>query len=97
MLGEIDAATLAEFGSELAALPHRGAYAVVVDLARVRYCSCAGARELLDLRDRAEHAGVPLALAVETHAVRRVLDVLGVAPLFTLRRNARAALTAAAG
>ncbi|MEU3270030.1 STAS domain-containing protein [Saccharomonospora sp. NPDC006951] len=94
VVGEIDAGSMIELGPELERLPDGVSTAVVVDLSRVPYCSCSGVGMFVELLSRTRHDGVPLALVIGTHAVRRAFEVLDVSRLFAIRDDHTSALSA---
>jgi anti-sigma B factor antagonist len=57
---------------------------LVVDLAGLAFIDSSGIDALVTARARAEKVGVPFALASPSRACRRILDITGVADLFTI-------------
>lgn len=58
---------------------------VAVDCAQVRFLDSAGLRALLELNRKAQEAGGTLVLEAPSAAVARLLELAGVADLFTVR------------
>jgi anti-anti-sigma factor len=72
VVGDIDLATVSTF-VECAEIALERGGALVVDLGGVTFCSGAGLRALLRVRDRADETAVPVAWVVRTPALRRQL------------------------
>ncbi len=83
--GELDAGTAPGLGRQLEPLADAGRH-LVLDLAGLRFCDCAGLNLFLRLQQRARAAGGSLQLAAPTPPVRRVItltrlsDVLPITP-----------------
>jgi anti-sigma B factor antagonist len=90
--GEIDAITIPAVERELGSQPTDDTNALIIDLSRVDFCSCGGMQILFDLLTRANSRAVPLSLVVETHAVRRCLEVLDPTHRFNVRFDRDTAL-----
>lgn len=82
--GEIDLASASAIGAELASACADGALAV--DMSDVRFIDSAGVRMLVDLaREVAGERTPPLTLVAPSgSAVRRMLELTGIEPLFTV-------------
>ena len=90
--GDLDSLTAPEFGRWVREqLPERTD--VVVDLDGVGFLASAGIAALMQLRDEGVRRGLRLHLVGrDNRAVRRPLEVLGVATLLDLQADARAVL-----
>lgn len=93
-VGEIDALSVDEFETALRSQPATETEAVVVDLARVPFCSVSGLGALLSLVRRTRRHGVRLALVAGTHNVLRGLEVIGVAGAVPVHQDRAGALAA---
>jgi anti-anti-sigma factor len=82
LTGEIDTAVVDAQGGAATA-PGRAA-PDVVDASAVTFLDGRGVRLLVRLAEGASRAGHPLVLRRPTRPVRRVLQVAGVAPMFTV-------------
>lgn len=94
--GAVDARSEEQMRAALEDQPEPGTGVLVADWSRVSFCSSGGVRLLLDLRERARRAGVPLALVADCTAVRRPLEALGLRDQFCWFRNRDDAVRAAA-
>ena len=83
--GDVDLATADRFHAEVVPWIQPGRE-VALDCAGVRFLDSTGLRVLLDLNHRAQESGGELVLVAPSEAVSRVLDLAGVAALFTVRR-----------
>ena len=72
--GELDAGTAPGLGGQLAPLAGTGSH-LVLDLADVRFCDCAGLNLFLRLLQRARAVGGSLHLAAPTASVRRLITL----------------------
>jgi len=80
--GDLDMAAAFKFETELeGALAGPDTRAVVLDLAEVTFIDSAGLGALLAIRERANQAGVELAIARVSDRVQRVLDATGLGDL----------------
>lgn len=93
-VGEIDANTLPRLTPALHRQPNSGTNAVIVDLSRIDFCSCAGVAELLSLLERTNEVAVPLELIVGTQSVVRAIECLGLSEIFSMHVDRRSALDA---
>ncbi|NUR61628.1 MAG: STAS domain-containing protein [Catenulispora sp.] len=82
--GDVDLAAADRLLAAVAPLIRPGAE-VAVDCADVRFLDSAGLRALLELNRKAQDAGGTLALVAPSEAVSRLLELAGVAGLFTVR------------
>ncbi|WP_158886759.1 STAS domain-containing protein [Amycolatopsis anabasis] len=92
--GAIDATTIDQLDRAFAAQPGMDTRAFVLDLTRVSFLSISGLRVMVDLLARTNEVGVPLELVVDTHAVRRALDCVGLSDVFSTHIERTAALAA---
>ncbi|MGH7640029.1 MAG: STAS domain-containing protein [Candidatus Dormibacteria bacterium] len=81
---EIDAANADSFGASLEAATATGSRIILADLTRTTFCGAAGVRALVEARDRVQAAGAEFRLAVTSHAVLRILDLLGLRASFEI-------------
>lgn len=72
LLGELDIATAPGLARQLESLAETGRH-LILDLAGLRFCDCAGLSALLRLRQRATGAGGSLHLTALTPALRRLI------------------------
>ncbi|HWM01883.1 MAG TPA: STAS domain-containing protein [Actinophytocola sp.] len=87
--GEIDLVTAPLLSRELAAA---SSPVVVLDLAEVTFLAAAGLTVLLSAKQRASAAGSRFGLVGATPAVRRVLEVTGIAELMPCHRTLEAVI-----
>jgi anti-sigma B factor antagonist len=80
--GEIDLLSAPCLGAELAEQLHRGPEAVIVDLAGVTFLAVSGLTAMLQARQAAATAGIPLRLARPSRPARRCLELSGLAATF---------------
>lgn len=90
--GEIDWASVGSLDRALEHEPASDTTALIVDLARVSFCSSCGLHLLTSLRQRAKAAPVPLELVVDTVVVGRVLEASGLWSLFSIHTDHDSAL-----
>jgi anti-anti-sigma factor len=83
--GELDIATAPVLHREIDALWARTINVLTVDLEQLEFMDSSGLRALNDLRVIAEERDVTFALFGVRPAVRRVIDVTGMAELFDMR------------
>ncbi|RSM73396.1 anti-sigma factor antagonist [Amycolatopsis sp. WAC 01375] len=81
-VGEIDAATVGRFRTELTGACGTGKQ-VILDLSRVGFLSCAG----LHVLEEANAVAPRFSVIVKTPLVSRILDVSGVGADLDVRRN----------
>ncbi len=74
--GELDIATAPGLAQRLAPLADTGKH-LLLDLAGLRFCDCAGLSVFLRLRQRVMSAGGSLRLTAPTGAIRRLLVLTG--------------------
>lgn len=86
-VGEIDAATVGRFRTELTGACGTGER-VVLDLSRVAFLGCAGLQAL----EEANAVTVGFSVVVKTKLVHRILDVSGVGADLDVRRDVEEAL-----
>jgi anti-sigma B factor antagonist len=72
--GELDAGTAPGLGGQLEPLAGTGSH-LILDLAGLRFCDCAGLNLFLRLQQRARAAGGSLQLAAPTPSVRRLITL----------------------
>ena len=72
--GELDAGTAPGLGGQLEPLADTGSH-LILDLAGLRFCDCAGLSLFLRLQQRARAAGGSLQLAAHTPSVRRLITL----------------------
>jgi anti-sigma B factor antagonist len=85
LAGEIDLYTAPKLQSELvSALRSAGPTLVVVDMSGVEFCDSTGMNVLLAAHRQASERGGDLALAAPRAAVRKILEVTGLASVFTV-------------
>ncbi|MEU3626281.1 anti-anti-sigma factor [Amycolatopsis coloradensis] len=87
-VGEIDAATVGRFRTELSGACVRGKQ-VILDLSGVGFLSCAGVHAL----EEANAAAPRFSVIVKTTLVSRILDVSGVGADLDVRRDVEDVLT----
>jgi anti-sigma B factor antagonist len=85
LAGEIDLYTAPRLQSELVAAIGAGHPAqIVVDMSGVEFCDSTGMNVLLAAHRQAHERGGDLALAAPRTAVRKILEVTGLASVFTV-------------
>ncbi|MBW8804207.1 MAG: STAS domain-containing protein [Catenulisporales bacterium] len=82
--GDVDLATAEQLQEAVSPLIRAGCE-VAVDCAEIQFLDSAGLRVLLELNRRAGEAGGELVLVALSDIVSRVLDLAGVAQMFTVR------------
>ncbi len=95
--GELDAGTVPGLRSQLEPLAGRGGH-LILDLAGLRFCDCAGLTLLLLMERRARAAGGSLQLAAPAASVRRLITLTrvgGVLPVTSGTADVIAALESA--
>jgi anti-anti-sigma factor len=75
LLGKLDIATAPGLARQLESLAETGSH-LILDLAGLRLCDCAGLSALLRLRQRATAAGGSLHLTALTPALRRLIALV---------------------
>jgi anti-anti-sigma factor len=86
--GELDAGTVPGLREQLEPLADRGSH-LILDLAGLRFCDCAGLTLFLRMQQRARAAGGSLQLAAPTASVHRLIAVTrlsGILPIGPVRR-----------
>lgn len=86
-VGEIDAATIGRFRTELNGACGTGEQ-VILDLSRVGFLSCAGLHAL----EEANALSARFSVVVKTKLVLRILDISGVGAALDVRRDVEEAL-----
>ncbi|MFJ6722450.1 MULTISPECIES: STAS domain-containing protein [unclassified Streptomyces] len=92
LVGDLDLDTLDPTRSLLEEALHRGAPALVVDLAGVTFCDSSGLNLLLQIRSAAQKAGVTTRLASAPEQVARLLDITGASAVFSIHSSIDEAL-----
>jgi anti-sigma B factor antagonist len=92
---EIDIGNAKHVGSELSAACRPGVAVVIADMTRTTFCDSSAVRSLLLAHDRAADNSAELRLVIESAAVLRALQVMGVRGLFRIYPSMAAALTSA--
>lgn len=85
--GELDAGTTPGLGGQLAPLADTGSH-LILDLAGVRFCDCAGLNLFLRLQQRARAAGGSLHLAAPTGSVRRLITLARLSDILPIAAGA---------
>jgi anti-anti-sigma factor len=91
--GELDIATAPGLAQQLAPVARMGSD-LVLDLAAVRFCDCAGLNMFLRLRRLASASGGSLHLAAPTAAVRRLIVLAGLDDVLPLAASAAEVISA---
>ena len=84
--GEIDAFSAPRLADRFASLP-AGDDDIVIDMAEVSFMDSSGLRVLLELHERAGHAGRRLVLHTPSPSVTKLLDVSGLSDHFNIERE----------
>ena len=84
LVGELDTATAPALDAYVGPLAEAG-HDLVVDLAELRFCSCAGLTLFMQWRSRATITGGSLCLLAPARIVHRLLTVTGTLELLTCR------------
>jgi len=95
--GRIDSDSASRLGTALAQLAAAGERRVVVDLADVEYISSPGLGVLFTLAKRMRETGGALALCALGSQVRRVFELAGFTPHFTITANRAEAVARVTG
>lgn len=90
--GDVDLLTSATFANTTDGALSSAPAALVLDLTRVAFCSCAGLTVLLDTAERARDLEVPLRLVCTSRVVLRPLHLTGLAEQFQIRPSLQLAL-----
>jgi len=90
---EIDLTNARQTGDELCAAFGPGIAVVIADMSRTAFCDSSGIRQLLIAHDRAVAGDGELRVVIESPAVRRVLQVIGVDQILSIYPNLQTALT----
>jgi anti-sigma B factor antagonist len=93
--GEIDMLTAPRLREELGKLIDAHPKVLVLDLAAVVFFASSGLASLVEAREAAAAAGVPLRLACPSRSVRRPLQITGLAGRFETYDDVRSALKSA--
>lgn len=83
--GEIDMLTAPVLGAELDDATDRHPETLVIDMSGVTFLDSSGCHILVRARHRADGANVPLELVGLNGSCQRVLEISGLAELFTIR------------
>jgi len=81
--GELDACTVPGLRGQLEPLADAGCH-LILDLAGLRFCDCAGLSLFLRLQQRARAAGGSLQLAAPTASVRRLITLTRLSDVFPI-------------
>lgn len=92
--GELDVATVPEFGDALREAIDRGHTALVVDLTQLTFLDSTGLMMLLNALRRLMRQNGRLALACANPTILRLFDVTGTSSTFTIRENREQAIEA---
>ena len=95
--GRLDAASAPTLKSALEALDAAGVRRLVIDLAGVEYISSAGLGVLFGLAKRIRETGGALAICALSDQVRRVFELAGYTPHFTVTATRNEAVAHARG
>jgi len=90
--GDIDAHTTKLLQAEIGKVYSQKRYNLVLDLTHVNYMSSAGASLFIVALGEAKDNGGELVLMQANPAVRQVLDLLGLSPMFQIVDDKKAAL-----
>ncbi len=85
--GELDVGTTPGLGGQLAPLADTGSH-LILDLAGVRFCDCAGLNLFLRLQQRARAVGGSLHLAAPTGSVRRLIALARLSDVLPITASA---------
>ena len=91
--GELDISTAPSLGGHLKPLADAGRH-LILDLARVRFCDCAGLSSFLKLQEHTTAAGGSLHLAAPTVMVRRVITLSRLSNVFLITSSTADAIAA---
>jgi anti-anti-sigma factor len=94
--GELDISTAPSLGGHLKPLADAGRH-LILDLARVRFCDCAGLSSFLKLQEHTTAAGGSLHLAAPTAMVRRVITLSRLSDVFHITSSTADAIAALEG
>jgi anti-sigma B factor antagonist len=81
--GELDAGTVPGLRGQLEPLADSGSH-LILDLAGLRFCDCAGLSLFLRMQQRARAAGGSLQLAAPTASVRRLIALTRLSGILTI-------------
>jgi len=95
--GEMDIATAPELDAALTKAAREGSEPVIVDLCEVTFMDSTGLRTLLRGRQRLDQAGVRMAIACSSDAVRKVFDLTKTAELLDVAPDREGALSSLRG
>lgn len=84
LTGELDLATAGRLREALEEAHDRGQKTVVLDLSELRFIDSSGLHELVVAFNRQRAAGGDVILRAPTDQTRRVLEIVGLAKLFTI-------------
>ena len=90
LAGELDIGTAGHFRQAFRRAEAEGAAALVVDLSALRFIDSTGLHELVVAHKRQRARGGCVVLQAPTAQTRRVLEVVGLDQLFTIRSKALA-------
>jgi anti-anti-sigma factor len=91
--GEMDVTNAQSIGDELHAACRPGVAIVIADMTGTAFLDSSGVRYLLLASEHAAQANAELRLVIESAAVLRVLQIMGVERLLKIYPNLQAALT----
>jgi anti-sigma B factor antagonist len=92
--GEVDMLTSPRLRAAMLTEIAAGATLVVLDLEGVTFLGTSGLAVLIELRDAARSADVPLSLVCTSRRVLRPLTIAGLVPLFDVHESVDTALAA---
>lgn len=85
LAGELDIAVAAEVRQRgLAALEQAGIGTLVLDLTEVTFLDSSAIGALVEIRNAAHPAGVPVTLRNVTSSIRRTIEIMGLTDLFVI-------------
>ena len=85
--GDVDTNAAETFQDMMQSVMRRHSASLLLDLSGVSFMDCAGLRALLLTQRRAGMRGGSVSLIVESPAVRRIIDLLGVRDVFPVRER----------
>ena len=91
--GELDVGTAPGLGGQLAPLADTGSH-LILDLAGLRFCDCAGLNLFLRLQRRARAVGGSLHLAAPTAQVRRLITLARLSDVLRITASPADVITA---
>jgi anti-sigma B factor antagonist len=90
--GDVDLLTSATLGNATDEALRSSPDALVLDLAGVTFCACAGLTVLLDTAEQARLSGIPLGLVCTSRVILRPLHLTGLAKQFQIQPALQLAL-----